>query len=51
MSTKYNAASSAMVPRTLGILAFITLDLAATNKINENARVSGAHISPGGRSE
>ena len=36
-----------MVPRTLGILALITFDLAAANKINENDRVSGAYTSSG----
>ena len=41
MTRKYHVASSAMVSRRAGPLRFDTLDFAAKQTINENARKSG----------
>ena len=41
MIRKYHIASSAMVPRIVGILSFAASDLDAMKTINENARESG----------
>ena len=43
MTKKYRVASSAMVPRTPGILSFVALDFDAKKRINEKARKSSMY--------